>query len=213
MIPRATETGLAEFCDVYCDDGYYSATESRRILEAGLSRGLRPKMHVDAYANIGGCAVAADLQAVSADHLNHTTLAEIKNLAQAGVVGVVMPGLDFAVRHPSPFDARSMLDNGLTVALATDFCPGCWMESMQMVMQLACRLYRFSPEEALLSATRHAARAVGLDDRGSLEPGMLADIQVWDLPSFEDLNYRLGNNAVSMVVKRGRIIDFKEVKA
>jgi imidazolonepropionase len=105
-----------------------------------------------------------------------------------------------------------MLDNGLSVALATDLCPGCWMISMQMVMQLACRLYRFSPEEALIAATRHAALAVGLDDRGSLEPGKLADIQVWDLPSFEDLIYRLGNNAVSMVVKRGRIIDFNEVK-
>lgn len=212
MIPRAAETGLAQFCDVYCDDGYYSAAESRRILETGLRFGLKPKLHVDAYANVGGCAVAAELAAVSADHLNFTTPAEIKSLAQAGVVGVVMPGLDFAVRHPHPFDARTMLDNGLTVALATDLCPGCWMESMQLVMQLACRLYGFSPEEALLSATRNAALALGLDDRGTLEPGKLADIQVWDLPSFEDLVYRLGNNAVSMVVKRGRIIDFGEVR-
>jgi imidazolonepropionase len=130
-------------------------------------------------------------------------------LAAAGVVGVVMPGLDFAVRHPRPFDARSMLAEGLPLALATDFCPGCWMESMQTVMQLACRLYHFSPEEALLAATARAAQAVGLgSDRGSLEPGKLADIQVWDIPSFEDIIYRIGNNAVSMVVKRGQVYNF-----
>jgi imidazolonepropionase len=120
-----------------------------------------------------------------------------------------MPGLDFAVRHPKPFDARALLSEGLTVALATDFCPGCWMESMQLVMQLACRLYRFSPEEALLAATCGAAKALGLAaDRGSLEPRKLADLQIWDLPALEDLIYRLGNNAVRMVVKRGQIHEF-----
>jgi len=210
MIPQAAEAGLAEFCDVYCDEGYYTVAESRRILESGLRYGLRPKMHVDAYANIGGCKVAAELKAVSADHLNYTSQAEIERLAGAGVVGVVMPGLDFAVRHPQPFNARLMLDLGLPLALATDFCPGCWMESMQLVMQLACRQYQLSPEEALLAATRQAARAVGLADRGALEAGKLADIQVWDLPAFEDLIYRLGNNAVSMVIKRGKVVYSQE---
>jgi imidazolonepropionase len=112
------------------------------------------------------------------------------------------------VRHPHPFDARAMLSEGMTLALATDFCPGCWMESMQLVMQLACRLYQLSPEEALYAATAGAARATGLADRGALAPGMLADLQVWDLPSFEDLIYRLGNNAVAMVIKRGVVFRF-----
>ena len=206
MIPLVAEARLAEFCDVYCDEGYYTVEESRRILQAGLRYGLRAKIHVDAYANIGGCEMAAELGAVSADHLNYTTATEIDRLAGVGVVGVVMPGLDFAVRHPRPFDARRMLDMGLTVGLATDLCPGCWMESMQLVMQLACRLYKFSPEEALLAATAGAAKACGLTDRGILQPGKLADIQVWDLPSFEDLVYRLGNNAVTMVIKRGQVV-------
>jgi imidazolonepropionase len=209
MIPQAAQAGSAEFCDVYCDDGYYTVEESRRILEAGLRHGLKPKIHVDAYSNIGGSAMSAELNVVSADHLNFTTAREIELLAKAGVVGVVMPGLDFAVRHPKPFNARLMLDKGLTVALATDLCPGCWMESMQLVMQLACRSYQFSPQEALLAATAGSARAVGLTDRGTLEPGKLADLQVWDLPTFEDLIYRLGNNAVSMVVKRGQVIHFE----
>ncbi len=212
MIPQAAAEGLAEFCDVYCDNGYYTVAESRRILETGLRHGLKPKIHVDAYSNLGGCAMAADLKAVSADHLNFTTGPEIEQLASAGVVGVVMPGLDFAVRHPKPFNARLMLDKGLTVALATDFCPGCWLESMQLVMQLACRLYQFSPAEALLAATVNAAGAVGLNDRGTLEAGQLADLQVWDLPTFEDLIYRLGNNAIALVVKRGQIVYSQEVE-
>lgn len=210
MIPQVAEAGLAKFCDVYCDEGYYTVEESRRILEAGLRYNLKPKIHVDAYSNLGGCALAADLQAVSADHLNFTTEPEVKRLISAGVTGVVMPGLDFAVHHPKPFNARLMLDLGLPVALATDFCPGCWLESMQLVMQLACRLYQFSPAEALLASTVGAARAVGLADRGTLEPGKLADLQVWDLPTFEDLIYRLGNNAVSLVVRRGKVFQFQE---
>jgi imidazolonepropionase len=205
MIPRVAEAGLAEFCDVYCDDGYYTVAETRRILEAGLAAGLKPKIHVDAYADIGGSALAVELPVVSADHLNYTGRAAMRAYAEAGLVGVVMPGLDFAVRHPRPFDARAMFAEGMTLALATDLCPGCWLESMQLVMQLACRLYAFSPEEALLAATVGAAQALGLADRGMLASGKLADIQVWDLPSFEDVIYRLGNNAVTMVIKRGKV--------
>jgi len=206
MTPQVAEEGLAEFCDVYCDEGYYTLEESRRILEAGLQAGLKAKIHVDAYANIGGVAMAADLGVVSADHLNYTDRSSMHKLAEGGVVGVVMPGLDFAVGHPRPFDARALLAEGVTLALATDLCPGCWLESMQLVMQLACRLYRFSPAEALYAATVGAARSLALDhDRGSLEPGKLADIQICDLPSFEDAIYRLGNNAVETVIKRGKV--------
>jgi imidazolonepropionase len=206
MTPRVAEAGLAEFCDVYCDEGYYTVEESRRILEAGQQAGLKAKIHVDAYANIGGAAMAAELGAVSADHLNYTDRASMHKLAEAGVVGVVMPGLDFAVGHPRPFDARALLAEGVTLALATDLCPGCWLESMQLVMQLACRLYQFSPAEALYAATAGAARSLALDhDRGSLEPGKLADIQIWDVPTFEDVIYRLGNNAVETVIKRGQV--------
>lgn len=206
MTPRVAEEGLAEFCDVYCDEGYYTVEESRRILETGLQSGLKAKIHVDAYANIGGAAMAAELGAVSADHLNYTDRASMQKLAEAGVVGVVMPGLDFAVGHPRPFDARALLAEGVTLALATDLCPGCWLESMQLVMQLACRLYGLSPAETLYAATVGAARSLGLDhDRGSLEPGKLADIQIWDLPTFEDVIYRLGHNAVETVIKRGQV--------
>ena len=209
MIPFVAQNHLAEFCDVYCDEGYYTVAETARILNAGRDAGLKPKIHVDAYANIGGADLAAELPVISADHLNFTQPPEMKKLADAGVTGVVMPGLDFSVRHPRPFNARAMFDEGMTLALATDMCPGCWVESMQFVMQLACRLYEFSPAEALLAATLGGACAVGLDeDRGSLEPGKLADLQIWDIPSFEDVIYRIGSNAVEAVVKRGHLIRF-----
>ncbi len=212
MLPAVAGCGLAEFCDVYLDTGYYTVAESRRILEAGRAAGLRLKVHTDAYADLGGAFMAADLGVVSADHLNYTTPEAAQALAAAGVVGVVMPALDWAVAHAHPFDARMLLDQGLTLALATDLCPACWTESLQFVMQLACRLYRFSPEEALVAATSGGARALGLDDRGMLAPGKLADIQVWDVPLLEDVIYRLGNNAVTAVIKRGRVYSFDRLR-
>ncbi len=211
MIPEVTERGLAEFCDVYLDTGYYTVAESRRILEAGRRAGMKLKIHTDAYADLDGAYLAAELGVVSADHLNYTTPAAGRALAAAGVVGVVLPALDWAVAHARPFDARMLAEQGMTLALATDLCPACWAESMQFVMQLACRLYHFSPEAALLASTVSGARALGLDDRGTLAPGQLADLQMWDVPSLEDVIYRLGNNAVCAVVKRGRIDSFGEV--
>ena len=207
MIPTVREHGLARFCDVYCDDGYYTTAESRRILEAGEAAGLRAKIHTDAYSNIGGADMSADIGVISADHLNCTSRESMRRLAVADVVGVLMPALDFAVRHPRPFDARTMIAEGMTVALATDICPACWAESMQFVMQLACRLYSFSPEEALLASTWGAAKAVGLEnDRGTLEVGKRADIQMWDVPGLDDVIYRLGNNAVETVIVEGEIV-------
>lgn len=205
MIPRVAEEGLAEFCDVYCDKEYYTVDESRRILQAGRAVGLKPKIHADGYSDLGGAELAVELRAVSADHLNYTPRAVMRRLAEAGVIGVVLPGLDFAVGHPHPFDARAMLAEGMTLALATDLCPAAWIESMQLVMQLACRLYRLSPEEAMYAATVGGARALDLHDRGALAPGQLADLQIWNLPTFEDVIYRLGNNAVETIVKRGRV--------
>jgi imidazolonepropionase len=206
MIPKVAERGLAAFCDVYCDEGYYTVEQSRRVLEAGLRSGLKAKIHADAYSSIGGADLAADLGAVSADHLNHTSTEQMRKMARAGVVGVLMPALDFAVRHPRPFDARAMLDSGMSIALATDLCPACWVESMAFVMRLACRLYALSPEEAMTAATLGAARALDLDgDFGSLKPGKWADIQVWDLPCLEDLVYRLDFDPVRMVIVGGEI--------
>jgi imidazolonepropionase len=207
MIPQVAEKKLAEFCDIYCDVGYYSAEESETVLSAGVAHGLAPRIHTDAYANIGGSSLAAALPAITADHLNYTTEEEMRRMAAAGVVGVVLPALDFAVAHPDPFDARPMLAAGMTLALGTNLNPGNWTESMQLVMQLACRNHGMAPEEAMLAATAGAARAIRRENRiGCLAEGYQADIQIWNLPSFEDVIYRIGNNAVWMVVRIGKIV-------
>ncbi len=203
MIPAVVSEDLAVFCDVYIDPGYFNLEQTRRILTAAQSAGMKLKVHADQYGSLGGSELAAELAAVSADHLNYTTPETMRRLADAGVVGVLMPLIDFAVRHPHPFDARAMMDAGMTLALATDFCPGGWTESMQLVMQFACRQHGFSPEEALYAATGGGALALDLHDRGYIEPGLRADIQIWDLPSFEDVIYRLGHNALEMLILGG----------
>jgi imidazolonepropionase len=206
-LPWVAELGLAEFCDIWCDDGYYSAKESEKILKAALDLGLKPKIHTDAYSYVGGSDLAAEMNMVSADHLNFTPNAVMKKLADAGVIGVLLPALDFAVQHHRPFDYLEMKNQGLTVALATNLCPGCWTESMQFVMATACRLYKMSPAEALLAATIGGAKALNISDEyGSLEAGKYADIQIWDVPKYEYVIYRLGSNIVEKVLKKGSVV-------
>lgn len=207
MIPEVARRGLAEFNDVYCDDGYYTVDESRMILQRGLDHGLKVKIHTDAYSHIGGSRLAAELRAISADHMNYTDPTEYDGLREAGVVCVVMPALDFSVGHTRPFDARALMDAGVTVALATDMCPGCWLESMPFVVQLACRLYRFSPAEAIRAGTLNAAKALDRSERlGSLEPGKQADIAIFPYERFEDMAYRLGRGRARMVLKGGAVV-------
>jgi imidazolonepropionase len=206
-IPEVAERGLASFCDVYCDDGYFTLEETRRILEAGVAHGLRPKVHLDAYSNTGAAALAAELGSITVDHLNHTTPTELEILAEAGVIGVVMPLLDFAAQNPAPVHARTLAGSGIRIALATDICPGCYTASMQVVIQHACRTGGLSVAEAIRASTMDAAAAVGRAETvGSLEPGKQADILILDTARHEDLAYRIGHNAVQTVIRRGVVI-------
>jgi imidazolonepropionase len=206
MIPRVAHSRLARFCDVFCDEGYFTVEQSRRILEAGARAGLAPKIHADQYADVGGADLAAELEVVSADHLNFAGHEGLRRMAAAGVTAVLMPLIDFAVQHPRPIRAREWVDAGLEIALGTDLCPGSYSVSMPLAIQFACRWNGLSPDEALRAATVGSARACGLEDRGSIVPGAVADLQVWDVPSLEEMVYRIGHNPVRTVIKNGKVV-------
>jgi imidazolonepropionase len=207
MIPLVAEEGLAEFCDAFCEEGYFTLDETRQVLEAGKAHGLKPKLHLDQYSHTGAARMAAELPCVSVDHLNFTPPEDVRRLAEAGVIGVVMAAIDFAVAHPRPIAVRELLAQGLTLGIATDLCPGCWLTSMPFVIALACRLQGLPVAEALRAATLGGAMAIGRQERiGSLEPGKQADVLILDVGRHEDVAYRLGRNAVETVVKRGDVV-------
>ncbi|MGP1348729.1 MAG: imidazolonepropionase [Stomatobaculum sp.] len=206
MIPQAAAFRMAAFNDVWCDEGHYTAAECEKILRAGEAHGMKSTIHTDAYSYIGGSDLAADMRMASAAHLNYTPAELFPRLRDAGVVGVLLPGTDFAVDHPRPYDPRPMLDCGMTVALATNCCPGCWMESMQEVMIFATRLHRMTPAEAFRAATCGAAEALTLEDRGVIAAGKMADLLVMDLARYEEAVYQYGVNHVETVIKGGVIV-------
>ena len=198
---------MARFCDAWCDEGYYTAEDCRVILQAGIDAGMRPKLHSEGYSYIGGAEVAAELRAVSADHLNYAPRKSLRALAEAGVTAAPLPGIDFAVGHPLPFDPIPMLEEGLEIAVATNCCPGCWCTSMPFIIILACRRHGMSAARAIRGATIAGAKALGMaDDIGSIEPGKRADIQLWNLDRHEDIAYHYMTNPVSVVIKDCRVV-------
>ncbi|RMG13367.1 MAG: imidazolonepropionase [Planctomycetota bacterium] len=200
--------GLAEFCDVFCEEHVFGVEESRRILTRARELGYRLKLHADELVATGGAELAAELGAVSADHLAKTGPAGIAALAEAGVVAVLLPGTSFYLRHREHAPARAMLEAGVPVALATDLNPGsCLTESMPMILTLACLQLELTPAEAIVAATINAAHAIGRGhDRGSLEVGKLADLVVWDVPTWSYLPTHFGVSLVRTVFKRGEVV-------
>lgn len=206
LINQVSKNEMAEFIDVYCDEGYFTLSQSRQILEAGVEQGLGAKLHLDAYSHTGAASLAAELGAVSVDHLNYTPRDEVRALADSGVVGVYMPSLEFTVDHPNPFDVSSAIEEGMEVALATDMCPGCWVTSMQLTIALACRQGGMSVEQAIRAATYGGAKAIDRHDQiGSIGRGMQADLLILDVGRHEELAYRVGRDSVSTVVKEGEV--------
>lgn len=206
MLDTVSQERLAAFCDVFVDDGYFSVEEGRQILMRARDLGMRPKVHADELAASGGSALAAEVQAVSADHLIHTPPEGIEAMARAHVVAVLLPATSLASRIAFA-DGRRLAAAGVPIALGTDFNPNCWCDSMQLAIALACHHNGLTPAEAVTAATVNAAHAIGREaDVGTLEPGKLADLIVLDVPTWTHLGYRLGGNAVRTVVKRARIL-------
>lgn len=205
MLPKVAR--LARFCDVFCDRGFFTLTQSRRILMAAKKVGLRPKLHADELANTGAAGLAAELQAISADHLLRSSLKNLKAMATAQVIGVLLPGTPYSLMQQSYAPARTMIARGVPVALGTDLNPNCYTENMQFIIQLACYEMRMTPGEAITAATYNAACAIGKNNEvGSLEPGKHADVVILDCPSHLYLPYHFGVNHVETVVKNGRVV-------
>ncbi len=205
MIEAVASSRLASFCDVFVDDGFFTADQGRRILTRAKSAGLGGKVHADELADTGGAALAAEIGATSADHLLHASSDGIDALARTSVVGVLLPATSL-VSHLPFADGRRLIAAGVPVALGTDFNPNCWCDSPQLTIALACHHNGLLPAQAVVAATINAAYAVGLGaEVGSLEPGKLADILVLGVPSFRHLGYRVGGNAVRAVIKRGAV--------
>lgn len=208
QLPEVAAAGLARFNDVYCDEGYFNLEQTELILQTGLEYGLSAKIHLDAYSHTGAAELAARVGAVSVDHLNHTTDAELERLAEAQVTGVYMPCLEYSVNHSHPLDPRRLQRAGMEIALATDICPGGWTTSMHTAIVMACRTGGMTIATAIRAATRGGAMALGLGDQvGSLTVGRHADVLVLDVPSHEHLAYRLSGSPVTAVISEGNIVD------
>ena len=207
IVPATAEAGLARFCDVFCEHGVFSAEESRRVLEAGVRHGLAPRLHADEFADSGGAELAAELGALSADHLMAVSNAGIDALAGSGVTAVLLPGTSFFLMKKVYAPARRLVQAGVPVALATDCNPGSsHTESMPMIVVLAVIQLGLTIEESLTAATLNAACSLGLGGEiGSIETGKRADLVLLDAPNLLHLAYHYGVNPVAAVVKGGRV--------
>jgi len=207
VLPGVAEKGLADFCDVFCEKGVFSIEQSRLLLTEAQKLGLQVKVHADEVVSFGGAELAAEIGALSAEHLLHASDEGVRRMAAAGVIAVLLPATAFCLREPYA-RARFMIDHGVPVALATDFNPGsCFTESIPLVIALAALNMQMSPAEIVTALTINAAAAVGRADRiGSLEVGKQADLIVLKHPSHLYLPYHTGVNSVETVVKRGKIV-------
>ncbi len=207
VIPAVAKAGLAEFCDVFCETGVFSAEESRMILEAGKRWGLVPKIHADEIDPIGGSQLTSRVGAISAEHLIVCPPEGIAAMAEAGTVACCLPATSFYLGSTFA-PVRDMIAAGVSVAMASDFNPGsCPSLNLQLVMNLGCLKYRMTPEEVLTAVTLNGAAAINRADRvGSLEAGKQGDLVIWNAPDLDYICYRMGSNLVRTVVKGGRPI-------
>lgn len=206
MLPEVARRGLAHHVDVFCEEGVFTVAQARRILRAGQALGLGAKFHADEFVATGGAELAAELRALSADHLLAARIEGIRAMAAAGVTATLLPGTAFFLGLPYA-PARRFLEAGARLALATDFNPGSsYTPNMQLVVTLACTQMRMTVEEAIGAATLGGAHALGLADAiGSLRPGKACDLVVLDVPNHRHLPYLYGVNHVAAVVRGGRL--------
>jgi imidazolonepropionase len=213
QLPAVAAQGRARFADAFCEAGVFSADQSRRVLAAASAYGMLPRLHADELAPSGGAELAAELGAVSVDHLASPSRAGIEALAGAAadgrpIVATLLPATTWFLMHKKYAPARDLIDRGVPVAIATDFNPGTSpMASLPLAMTVACIALRLTPSEALAATTVNAAHALAMGDEiGSLEPGKSADLAIWRIPTHRQIPYWPAADLVRTVVKRGAVV-------
>lgn len=206
MIPAVGEQGIAQYCDVFCEKRYFSVEQSRRILETGKTYGLIPRLHADEFEDSGAAELAAEVGAVSADHLMAVSSAGISALKNGAVTATLLPGTTFFLGKQSYAPAEKLTEAGISIALATDFNPGSsHLQSIPFMISLACSYLKLSVEEAFRAATWQSAITLNIHHKvGSLEVGKNADLVIWDLERLIEIPYFTSDVPIYKVIKSGR---------
>ncbi|HEU5314249.1 MAG TPA: imidazolonepropionase [Candidatus Udaeobacter sp.] len=215
MLSRVTSDSLAEFCDVFCERGYFDVQQSRRILSAAKRLGLKLRIHADQLSNSGAAKLAAELKATTADHLEKTDEGGIAALNSAGVQPVLLPGSVYALGSTHYPRAREMIEAGLALVIATDFNPGSSpTTTMPMILSLACTQMKLSPAEAIAASTINSAYSLGRGDQiGSLESGKVANFSIFDCEDYREIAYWFGFPQVDEVYVKGKRVSFLGAQA
>jgi imidazolonepropionase len=205
MLPALAQQGLVDAVDAFCEKIAFTPSETRRVFETARALGLPVKLHADQLSDLGGAALAAEFGALSADHLEFTSEAGVKAMAEAGTVAVLLPAAFYALRETKLPPVDLCRQHGVAMAVATDLNPGTSpILSLRLAMSMACTLFRLTPEEALRGVTVNAAKALGLNDRGTLALGQRADFAVWPVDHLAELCYWIGGFGASQVFANGK---------
>lgn len=209
MIPAVAEQGIAKYCDVFCENGYFNVIQSRRILETAKQYGLIPRLHADEFEDSGAAELAAELAAVSADHLMAVSDVGIAKMAEANTTATLLPGTTFFLGLTNYAPLKKLIDAGVEIALATDYNPGsCHIQSMPFIISLACIYLGMSVEEAILAATYNSAKTLQLEKEiGSIEVGKKADLLIWDLEKLIEIPYTVTDLPIVKVIKNGQFVN------
>jgi imidazolonepropionase len=203
-LPRLHAEGLVDAVDAFCEGIGFSPAQTRRVFEAARALALPVKLHADQLSDLGGAALAAEFGGLSADHVEHTSSAGVRAMAEAGTVAVLLPGAFHVLRETTLPPLDEFRTHGVAMAIATDCNPGTSpLLSLRQAMQLACTHFRLTPEQALRGATVNAARALGLRDRGVLRAGLRADFVQWQVRQPAELGYWLGGQLASAMFANG----------
>ncbi len=209
MIPAVAEQGIAKYCDVFCENGYFSVTQARRILTTANKHGLVPRLHADEFEDSGAAELAAELRAVSADHLMAVSDVGIAKMADANVIATLLPGTTYFLGSTNYAPVKKLINAGVTIALATDFNPGsCHIQSMPFIISLACIYLGMSVEDVLMAVTYNSASTLNLENEiGSIEVGKKADLVIWDLEKLIEIPYNVTDVPIRKVMKNGQFIN------